>query len=56
MGEIPLANFQMQIVGADLVGPFWESPAGNKDILNLICHCTGWAEAIPIRDKTNKSV
>ena len=56
MGEMPLAAYPMQIVGADLIGPFVPSHNGNRYVLTLIDHCTGWAEALPQKDKTNASV
>ena len=56
MGEMPLAAYPMQIVGADLIGPFVPSHNGNRHVLTLIDHCTGWAEAFPLKDKTNASV
>ena len=56
MGEMPTANYPMQIVGADLIGPLPESLKGNKYALVMVDHCTGWAEAFPLKDKTNKSV
>ena len=40
----------------DLVGPFEKSPKGNKYLLTCIDTLTGWAEAIPIPNKTNKCV
>ena len=55
MGEIPLVAYPMQIVGADLIGPFVPSHNGNIYVLTLIDHCTGWAEAFPLKDKTNTS-
>ena len=56
MGTMPIANYPMQIIGMDLIGPFVTSPGGNKYVLTIIDHCTGWAEAYPIPDKTNRSV
>ena len=56
MGEMPLASNPMQIIGMDLIGPFTESPAGNRYVFTMIDHCTGWAEAFPLKDKTNRSV
>ena len=56
MGEMPLAAYPKQIVGADLIGPFVSSLNGNKYVLTIIDHCTGWAEAFPLKDKTNASV
>jgi hypothetical protein len=43
--------------GLDLCGPLVPAKdTRNKYILTAIDHLTGWAEAIPIRDKTNSSV
>ena len=56
MGGMPLAAYPMQIVGAHLIGPFVPSHNGNRYVLTLIDHCTGWAETLPLNDKTNASV
>ena len=40
----------------DLIGPFIHSIRNNIYILTIIYHCTVYAEAIPIIDKTNNSV
>ena len=56
MGEMPLAAYPMQIIGADLLGPFVPSRRNNKYILTIIDHCTGWAEAFPLPNKSNESV
>lgn len=40
----------------DLIGPFHPSPQGNKYILTVLDHLTGWAEAYPIPNKTSESV
>ena len=56
MGEMPLASYPMQIVSADLIGPFVESPAGNSYVLTILDHFTGWAEAYPIAKKSNECV
>lgn len=55
-GEMPLAVYPMQIVSMDLIGPLVETPQGHKYALTLIDHCTGWAEAYPLADKTNRCV
>ena len=55
-GEMPIPAYPMQMTGADLIGPFLPSPAGNRYVLTIIDHFTGWAEAIPLPDKTNVSV
>jgi len=56
MGEMPLATYPCQIIGMDLIGPFIESANGNKYVLTIVDHCTGWAEAYPIERKTNLCV
>ena len=56
MGEMPLAAYPMQIVGADLIGLFVPSHNGNSYVLTLTDHCTGWAEAFLLKDKTSISV
>ena len=56
MGEMPLAAYPMQIVGADLISPIVPSYNGNRYVLTLIDHRTGWAGAFPLNDKTNASV
>ena len=56
MGEMPLAQYPMQIVGADLIGLFVPSLYGNKYVLTIIDHCTGWVEAFPLPNKSNESV
>ena len=49
--EMPLPATPMQIIGMDLIGPFAESPNGNRYILTIIDHCSGWAECFPIPSK-----
>ena len=43
-------------IGVDLTGPLLPSPAGNKYLLVVIDHLTGWAEAYPIPDKRSATV
>ncbi len=40
MGGMPLASAPVQVVGADLIGPFVRSPEGNTYIPTTIDHCT----------------
>jgi len=56
LGEMPQAQVPVQIIGADLIGPFVQSPEGNVYALTIIDHCTGWAEVYPIPKKTNEAV
>ena len=55
MNEMPLAVSPFQIIGADLIA-MPESLQSNKYALTIICHCTGWAEVYPLKDKTCQSV
>ena len=56
MGEMPIATYPIAIISMDLICPFIPSNRNNRYILTIICHCTGYAEALPISDKTSKSV
>ena len=56
MGEMPIPDSPLQYVACDLVGPFVKSVNGNKYLLTIIDHYTGWLEAYPIPDQSNKSV
>ena len=56
MGEMPIASYPIELISMDLIGPFIPSTNNNRYILTIICHCTGYAEAIPIPDKTSNSV
>lgn len=55
-GDMPIATYPMQIMGMDLTGPFEASPEGNRYILTIIDHCTGWVEAKPIPSKCERNV
>ena len=48
MTEIPEHPFDK--IAMDLVAEFETSSSGNKDILTIIDHLTGWLEAFPIPD------
>ena len=56
MGEMPVAKAPMQIVAADLIGPLIQSTGGHKYILTVVDHCSGWAEAYPLKTKTSTEV
>lgn len=52
--DTPTKPFQK--IGMDLIGPFHPSPQGNRYLLTVIDHLTGWAEAFPIPTKTSENV
>ena len=54
--QMPIAAYPGHIVGMDLCGPFPISPHGNKYILTLIDHCSGWVEVKLIPTKESRHV
>ena len=54
MTEIPDRPFDR--IAMDLVTDFNESGNGNKHILTIIDHLTGWPEAFPIPDKSANTI
>ena len=54
--QMPIAAYPGHIVGMELCGPFPISPHGNKYILTLIDHCSGWVEVKPIPMKESRHV
>ena len=50
--DMPIAQYPGQLVGMDMCGPFPISQLGNKYILTLIDHATGWVEVKPLPNKT----
>lgn len=54
MAEMPFEQALIQIIVADPIGPFVQSPEGNTYTLTIIDHCTGWAEVYPILIKCLK--
>ena len=54
--SMPIAQYPSQILGMDMCGPFPESRHGNRYVLTVIDHCTGWVEVKPLRNKTAENV
>ena len=55
-GTMPVPTYANQILGMDLTGPFELSSGGNRYILVVIDHATGWAEAKPIPTKEEENI
>ena len=51
MVDIEIPHSLWQMIGCDLIGPFYQSEQGNSYALTVIDYLTGWAEAIPICNK-----
>ena len=54
--SMPIAHYPSQILGMDMCGPFPESRQGNRYVLTIIDHCTGWIDVKPLRNKTAENV
>ena len=53
---MPVASSPGQHISADLIGPLVCSNYGNKYILNVIDHYSGWIESYPLPSKENAQV
>ena len=53
---MPVPPRALHTIGMDVVGPFHQSSSGNKYLLTLIDHLTGWGEAYPLKSKSNEEV
>ena len=54
MTEIPVCPFDK--IAMDLVTECETSSSGNKHILTIIDHLTGWPDAFPIPDKSADTI
>ena len=54
--DMPVAQYPGQIVAFDLCGPLPVSNCGNHYILTAMDHATGWVDAYPVPQKTQKLV
>ena len=54
--DMPLPAVPGVIIAADLSGPFPESAEGNRYLLSIMDHCTGWIEAKPLPNKSAKGI
>ena len=55
-GMMPTPPAPFHTWGMDLVGPFKRSVKGKEYLLTAVCHLTGWAEAIPIPNKSKGTI
>jgi len=53
---MPLPTAPGLFVAADMTGPFPMSEKGNRYLLSIIDHCTGWVEVKPLPDKSAKGI
>ena len=53
---MPIAQYPSQIVGMDMCGPLPTSRHGNRYMLTVIDHATGWVEVKPLANKTAANV
>ena len=53
---MPEANFPFDIIGIDTCGPYPDSVNGNKYIVTIVDHFSGWPEAYPIPNKQADTV
>ena len=56
MQDMPIANFPMDIIGIDNCGPFPVTPNGNKNIVTIVDHFSGYPEAYPVPIKQAETV
>jgi transposase InsO family protein len=56
MGTMPIANYPTQMVSVDLIGPMPVGDSGNRYCLNVLDHCSGWVESIPLPNKESKTI
>ena len=56
MQDMPMPNHPFEIIGIDTCGPYSETEEGNKYIITIVDHFSGWPEAYPSPNKTAESV
>ena len=52
MSEVDIPPTPMQMLGAEMMGPFRENEQGHKCLLTMIDYLSGWAEAFPMKCQT----
>lgn len=57
MGDIEIPPTPMQNIGIDFIGPFSPAdPQGNRYLLTVVDHLSGWAEAYPAKDQSAQEI
>ena len=56
MQEMPMPQYPFEIVGIDTCGPYNDTDSGNRYILTLVDHFSGWPEAYATPDKSAETV
>ncbi len=51
MQNMPIPEFPFQICGIDTCGPYPDSESGNRYIITIVDHFSGWPEAYPVPNK-----
>lgn len=54
--EMPTAEYPFQIIGIDTCGPYPDSFQGNRHIITVVDHFSGWPEAFAVKDKSANTV
>ena len=56
MQNMPIPEYPFQTVGIDTCGPYLESFSGNRYIVTIVDHFSGWPEAYPCQDKSAETI
>ena len=56
LGDMPMPKYPFEIVGIDTCGPYIESGDGNRYVIVIMDHYSGWPEAFATSDKSAKTV
>ncbi|MFX8425884.1 hypothetical protein ABTL79_19070, partial [Acinetobacter baumannii] len=54
--SMPLPRAPGIVIAADLSGPYPVSTSGNRYLLSIIDHCSGWVEYKALPDKSSKGI
>ncbi len=55
--DMPIATQPFELISIDTCGPFYpETSRGNKYVITIVCHFSGWPEAYPVSNKSAETV